>query len=282
MATDERQTATDWMPMYWGDYLRDTAHLSAAEHGAYLLMIGHYWSTWAPLPDDDDKLRRIARMERAEWKRARPVLVEFFVIGDGVWRHPRVEREMEKASAKRERFAKRAKDAAEARWARDKQTDGDCNGDATSNATSTPRAVLGQCPPPPPQKEKNKGGESADRPVGVAPPEPPPEDPDVAWCWSAETIDYLRVGSTDTEASVRGMVGTWIQRFGADETADVIRQCQASTANKPLAWVNRALANRAAERKAGRAPYSPRQPAEPMGLMGAVVRMNREAEVGHG
>lgn len=283
MTTDDRQTATDWMPMYWGDYLRDTAHLSAAEHGAYLLLIGHYWSTWAPLPDDDDKLRRIARMERAEWKRAKPVVAEFFEIGGGVWRHKRIEAEMQKASIKRERFAKRAKDAAEARWARDKQTGEDCNGDATSNATSTPQAVLGECPPPPPpQKEKNKGGESADRPVGVAPPAPPLDDPDAAWCWAAETIDYLRVGSTDTEASVRGMVGTWIQRFGADETADVIRQCQASTANKPLAWVNRALANRAAERKAGGAPYSPRQPSEPTGLMGAIVRANREAEVGHG
>lgn len=136
-------------------------------------------------------------------------------------------------------------------------------------------------PEPEPEPEPYKRG-SPETAVGVAPPEPPLDDPDAAWCWSSETIDYLRVGSTDTEASVRGMVGTWIQRFGADETADVIRQCQASTANKPLAWVNRALANRAAERKAGGAPYSPRKPSEPTGLMGAVVRMNREAEVGHG
>ncbi|MFN4017624.1 MAG: YdaU family protein [Reyranella sp.] len=106
-----------WMPMYWGDYLKDTGHLSTLEHGAYLLLIGHYWSSGAPLPDDDAKLRRIAKIESAaKWKKLRPVIETFFRVGAGVWRHGRVDRELEAASKRSSDAKARAGKAAKARW----------------------------------------------------------------------------------------------------------------------------------------------------------------------
>lgn len=82
------------MPIHIGDYRRDTGHLRAAQHGAYLLLLFHYWSTGA-LPDDDHQLAAIACMTRSEWKRARPIIERFFKLG---WKHPRVDYELEKAA----------------------------------------------------------------------------------------------------------------------------------------------------------------------------------------
>lgn len=94
-----------WMPLYVAEYRHDTAHLSAAEHGAYLLLIMHYW-TAGGLPDDDRQLARIASMGNAEWRRARPIVQAFFHDG---WRHKRIDVELARAadiSSKRSASAK--------------------------------------------------------------------------------------------------------------------------------------------------------------------------------
>jgi uncharacterized protein YdaU (DUF1376 family) len=55
-----------WMPLHIKDYLGDTMRLNTLQHGAYLLLLMEYW-THGPLPDDDDVLCVIARMDRQKW-----------------------------------------------------------------------------------------------------------------------------------------------------------------------------------------------------------------------
>jgi uncharacterized protein YdaU (DUF1376 family) len=74
------------MPLYIGDYRADTTHLNAAQHGAYLLLIMHFWQQ-AGLPDDHEQLARIACMSNTEWRKYRPVIRAFF--GEG-GRHNRI------------------------------------------------------------------------------------------------------------------------------------------------------------------------------------------------
>jgi uncharacterized protein YdaU (DUF1376 family) len=50
-----------WMPFYVADYLADTGHLSTIEHGAYMLLIMHYWQKGG-LPADERMIARVARM----------------------------------------------------------------------------------------------------------------------------------------------------------------------------------------------------------------------------
>ena len=84
-----------WMPLYIADYRAKTTRLSAAQHGAYLLLIMDYWTNGF-LPKDDASLARIASMTAAEWKRNRPIIAAFF---DSEWRHSRIDDELASAAA---------------------------------------------------------------------------------------------------------------------------------------------------------------------------------------
>jgi uncharacterized protein YdaU (DUF1376 family) len=109
---------TNWMPMFWGDYARDTGNLSAIGHGAYLMLIKHYWCTAAPLRDDDDELWRIACCDsRDQWLALRPTLARFFDVAEGMWRHKRVDRELGRAAETTRKRSEAAKAGAAKRAA---------------------------------------------------------------------------------------------------------------------------------------------------------------------
>lgn len=83
-----------WMPLYVGDYIADTAHLTTIEHGAYLLLILHYW-VHEGLPTEDAQLARIARTTKAQWRKIRPTIKAFF---SDEWKHKRIEFELTEAA----------------------------------------------------------------------------------------------------------------------------------------------------------------------------------------
>lgn len=57
-----------WTPFYEGDYLRDTRGLTQNQHGAYILLLTHYWSTGKALPLDMEELYRIGSAHTDEEK----------------------------------------------------------------------------------------------------------------------------------------------------------------------------------------------------------------------
>lgn len=106
-----------WMPIYWGDYVRDTGNLNNAGHGAYLMLIKHYWCIGEPLSDDDDELWRIACCDsKRDWLILRPRIARFFQIAEGKWRHRRVDAELEKAAAITSAKAEGGREGARRRW----------------------------------------------------------------------------------------------------------------------------------------------------------------------
>lgn len=105
-------TARPWMPLYIADYLADTAHLGAAQSGAYMHLIMHYWQHSA-LPVDDAGLARIAKLTPGEWRRERATLQAFFHDG---WRHKRIDAELADATAHLTAKAEAGRKGAAARW----------------------------------------------------------------------------------------------------------------------------------------------------------------------
>lgn len=124
-----KSKADIFYPFYVGDYRKDTARLSCEQHGAYRLLIDEYWVA-GPLPDDDEVLARIVGLEVRRWRSHRSVVLAFFKLKGGLWRHKRIDAELSKA---RTRSAK-AKAGAEARWGSP-----DAPGNPPSNARSNAR-----------------------------------------------------------------------------------------------------------------------------------------------
>lgn len=77
-----------WSSFYWGDYVADTGHLSMAHHGAYLMLMAHYYSTGRPIKDDLGHIKMICRANsKRQTLEAKEVLDEFFVLRDGYFYH---------------------------------------------------------------------------------------------------------------------------------------------------------------------------------------------------
>jgi uncharacterized protein YdaU (DUF1376 family) len=92
--------ALPYMPLFVADYLADTAHLTAIQHGAYLLLIMNYWQRGKPLPNDDVRLAQIAKMSKRDWAHNRAAILEFFTEQDNLLTHSRIAQELSRVEAK--------------------------------------------------------------------------------------------------------------------------------------------------------------------------------------
>ncbi|HAP0069511.1 TPA: DUF1376 domain-containing protein [Escherichia coli] len=95
--------ALPYMQLYIADYLADTMHLSAEEHGAYLLLMFNYWQTGKPIPKN--RLAKIARLTNERWADVEPSLQEFFCDNDEEWVHLRIEEDL---ASVREKLTKKS------------------------------------------------------------------------------------------------------------------------------------------------------------------------------
>lgn len=87
-----------WMPIYIGDYLGDTTELSGPEHGAYLLLLMHYWMKHGEIGCD---IERLARACRSDVETCRFILGSYFTLEEGNYKNKRADNEMKNAENRR-------------------------------------------------------------------------------------------------------------------------------------------------------------------------------------
>lgn len=87
-------TGLSWYPRYTGDYSRKTKHLTMLEHGAYTMLLDHYYATGEPLffsnasgnaelmPDHSRLYRLCSAITKDEQDAVDNVLRMFFVLTD--------------------------------------------------------------------------------------------------------------------------------------------------------------------------------------------------------
>jgi len=150
------------MPLAVGDYLADTGHLTTIEHGAYLLLLMHYWRK-GPLPNDLARVASICKLPKDAWSIAKRLLDEFFrVQADGLLHQKRSDKEIEDWQGKRQKAQQKARVAAEARWGNN--TPSIALSNSQSTAPSMEQALLEDCPLPAPLPT----------PIPIPTPEPSP------------------------------------------------------------------------------------------------------------
>ncbi len=139
-----------WMPLHIDTYLADTGHLTAAEHGAYMLLIMTYWRDGG-LPADERHIARIARMSKDEWAESRDMLASYFKEG---WRHTRIDEELAKA----DEIIEKRRNAALGRHAKSKDDASAVQVQSTSTDTGAlPRTLDQGLKEEPNGSSKNKG-----------------------------------------------------------------------------------------------------------------------------
>lgn len=213
-----------WMAFYVADYLADTLHLSAAQHGAYLLLISHYW-IHGSLPPDEAMLQRIARLTPEEWTSCRDTLASFFKEG---WRHSRVEREMADAQ---EKYEKRA-------------NAGRCGGKASGNSRrSNASAML-------PENRSNAEPTTTTYSVAKATAAGSLETPSADTAIPDWRTELFRLGppivrslTGRPEDKCRSLIGKWL-KAGRDDCRRLLRTIEDARDTNPadpIAWIEAAL-----------------------------------------
>lgn len=87
-----------YMPLYTGDYLRDTRHLSPLRHGVYLLALMHCWDSKGPMPLDEQECAGICNCRSSdEIEALRYVMIRYFVRMDDGHYNKRMADEVVKA-----------------------------------------------------------------------------------------------------------------------------------------------------------------------------------------
>jgi uncharacterized protein YdaU (DUF1376 family) len=166
----------NFFKLYIGDYQRDTAHLSVTEHGAYMLMLQHYYATEKPLPTGKALHRMLRATDKAERDAIDSIASQFWRTTDAGLVNDRADQELHKASEQAEtnrRIAVEREDARKRAREKHDQSTNRATNDEPNQTPDTRHHSVSETPRIQGNLLPSVGGCGA-APSAHAPPTPPP------------------------------------------------------------------------------------------------------------
>lgn len=116
----ERISSVKFWKRWPGDYAAKTADLTMLEHGAYSMLLDHYYATEAALPFSTERLAIICRAGNEQDRAAVAVIADryFPVCEDGMRHNKRADEEIASARAYSEAQSERGALGMQKRWAK--------------------------------------------------------------------------------------------------------------------------------------------------------------------
>lgn len=197
-----------------GDYLRDTAHLSMLEDGAYRRMLDVYYVKEQPLPAEPRDVHRLVRAStKPERDAVLVVLREFFTQTPEGWRHKRCDSEIGRYKDKQAK----ARRSADARWNPTRQaSEGNANASPTAHANDMRTHSEGNAPQSP--VTSNQTPISVAEATGVAAAVPSTKDE----LWKAGKSLLSQAGMPAAQCG--SFIGKLVKDHGDEAVLDAVRR----------------------------------------------------------
>jgi hypothetical protein len=263
-----------WMPLHIGKYLAKTMHLTGPQHGAYLLLLIHYWCN-GPIEDDDAILAAIARTDRETWDSAvGPVVRRFFrKEADGLLHQKRADDERAKAldiSEKRRRAGSTRHGGGSSAGGNGPDPNGapplqgslsNCSANAEQEPDKPPangvhdsRVRAGLPLPSPEEDSREASPHGALAPSPASPAARPP--PDVRTALWTEGLARLRRLTGKPDRPARALLGRWCRdaRDDCALVASVLFDAEAARIGDPVPWIEAAISHRTGQRASAGPP----------------------------
>lgn len=216
-----------WMPLYWSDWMRDTARLSLQEQGAYFMLLKEYWNNGGPLTNDKTRIyRATGAQSRSEKESVNLILETYFLHENGMYRHARIDAELAEAAENKDIQRKRTEAA---RAARAKRTE-----TVTENVTDTVTASPSPSPSPSTNvdigSDTNVSGESGASPPVI----------DFKKIIFDDGLKWLADRTDKDPDKLRSLLGKWC-KHGADRVAAALIRAQEQSAVDPISFIEASL-----------------------------------------
>lgn len=209
----------DWMAFNVADYVANTLHLTARQHGAYILLICAAWGNKGILPGSDAGLMAIAKLSNKEWKQDGDTLKAFLTRRGEAWVHERVEFEWNDAQALIEAKSKAGKEGARRRW----------HGRANSSAIAEPQ-----------QTHKQN-----DAPLPLQGSEAKASAPDVASIVFNQAREWLIANTGRSDQECRKLLGKWRKSASDGDIIGAVGAAQRAGAVEPIGYIEGVLRQKA-------------------------------------